>query len=229
MLGPWAPIYCYRRFQHCYRCDHISTPDSDSHEPSDVNREEDCSSFCVRPRHCVSDEYLGHLDTELILSSYRTVIVSCLRLAYVFRLLQSADPSWDYASIGYALWVLRHSPPKSVASDNELMPPTRHLEANLSIICGCTPTLKKFIQRLIPGPLDSGLCHETAESRSNKRSTYRQCEGSIEMHTFTRHKTSKTHPVKEETRDTAAESVHGDDHSDRAILETKVSTSGFAT
>lgn len=106
--------------------------------------------------------------------------------------------------------------------DSKSMHPSRHLEANLFIICGCIPTLKKFIQRFIPGPLDSGMRHDTGESRSNQRSTYQQQkEESVEMDKFTGHQKTKTYPVMQETVDIWAESEHGDDHSDRAILQTK--------
>lgn len=107
------------------------------------------------------------------------------------------------------------------ASDNSSMHPIRHLEANLFIVCGCIPTLKKFIRRFIPGPLDSDMFHGSTESRFNQRSTYRHCEEEIEMPKFTGYRKAMANPVMEEPVEIGAGSLHGDDRSDWAIFETK--------
>ncbi|KZL86818.1 integral membrane protein [Colletotrichum incanum] len=147
-----------------------------------------------------------------------TVATSIVRLTYLPPLLTSLDPSWDAAPAN--IWTF--------------------IEANLFVICGSMPTLRKFFKHFAPKIMGSSTnpssyVHNNyrisayANQRSNamksrQRKQYEQFPEENEMHTFNSDRKREEDPgftsvvVATGGRDSA------DDMSDKAILQTKTVT-----
>ncbi|KAK1975618.1 integral membrane protein [Colletotrichum cereale] len=146
-----------------------------------------------------------------------TVATSVVRLAYLPPLLKSVDPSWDAAPAN--IWTF--------------------IEANLFVICGSMPTLRKFFKHFAPkvmgtltdpssyGPnkYHSRQSRQSRQSRlSRQRKDYEQFTDDSEMYTF------NLDPVVEKEGGftsvivAAGDEESGDNMSDKAILQTKTIT-----
>ncbi|OLN85657.1 hypothetical protein CCHL11_08307 [Colletotrichum chlorophyti] len=144
-----------------------------------------------------------------------TVATSIVRLTYLPPLLTSTDPSWDAAPAN--IWTF--------------------VEANLFVLCGSMPTLRKFFKHFAPkligsttnpssaGPYVGSYANQRSNLRTRQRKQYEQFTEENEMHTFNSdHKRAEDDPgftsivVATGGRDSA------DDMSDRAILQTKTVT-----
>ncbi|KAK1701849.1 integral membrane protein [Colletotrichum lupini] len=148
-----------------------------------------------------------------------TVATSIVRLTYLPPLLVSVDPSWDAAPAN--IWTF--------------------VEANLFVICGSMPTLRKFFKHFAPKLMGSSTnpssyavggyrmsyAHQrsTNAMKSRQRKQYEQFPDENEMHTF--HSDRKR--MNEEDPGFSSVVVAGgresaDDMSDKAILQTKTVT-----
>jgi hypothetical protein len=76
----------------------------------------------------------------------RTVVTSVIRLVYLFPVLASGDITWDAAPANIWSYVKRPTPSILIPLN---IPPS-FLEANLFIICGSMPTLRKFFKHFAP-------------------------------------------------------------------------------
>ncbi|KAH6974239.1 hypothetical protein BKA56DRAFT_645444 [Ilyonectria sp. MPI-CAGE-AT-0026] len=140
-----------------------------------------------------------------------TVATSIIRLVQLPVVLASTDPSWDAAPAD--VWTF--------------------VEANLFVICGSMPTLRKFFKHLMPRIMGgssgaSGYAgsygpkqHSGTLSRVRKpRNQYSQFpeEDGTEMQRFSDDNKDPTMTVHVSG---SGEAVQRDDHSDRAILRTQ--------
>ncbi|CAG9941024.1 unnamed protein product [Clonostachys rosea f. rosea IK726] len=150
-----------------------------------------------------------------------TIATSVVRLVYLPTLLQSTDPSWDAAPAD--IWTF--------------------IEGNLFVICGSMPTLRKFFKHFVPRLLGSsygsssgyqygaGGTSGQAQSRSvmtrlrNKHKSYSQfpADGeSNEMQTLaTNGGKNGERTVTISVADRTSGDQKPDDHSEKAILQTK--------
>ncbi|KAI5456633.1 hypothetical protein BGZ63DRAFT_428750 [Mariannaea sp. PMI_226] len=138
-----------------------------------------------------------------------TVATSVVRLAYLPPVLKTRDPSWDSASS--ALWTF--------------------IEANLMIICGSVPTLRRFFKHIAPKLMGSTSnpsyasdyhAQRSAEVRKMQRNKYENFtdDASNEMEVFS------SHSDRVGTRALGAVSgdANADNHSKKAILQSKTFT-----
>ncbi|OHF03678.1 integral membrane protein [Colletotrichum orchidophilum] len=149
-----------------------------------------------------------------------TVATSIVRLTYLPPLLKSVDPSWDAAPAN--IWTF--------------------IEANLFVICGSMPTLRKFFKHFAPKLMGSSTnpssyviggyrmsyAHQKSLNamRSRQRKQYEQFPDMNEMHTFNtdRKRTDEEEPGFSSVVVAAGGRGSGDDRSDKAILQTKTVT-----
>ncbi|KAK1657062.1 integral membrane protein [Colletotrichum godetiae] len=148
-----------------------------------------------------------------------TVATSVVRLTYLPPLLVSVDPSWDAAPAN--IWTF--------------------VEANLFVICGSMPTLRKFFKHFAPKLMGSSTnpssyavggyrmsyAHQrsTNAMKSRQRKQYEQFRDENEMHTFhsDRKRTNEEDPGFSSVV-VAGGRESADDMSDKAILQTKTVT-----
>ncbi|KAM0331306.1 hypothetical protein ACHAQA_002976 [Verticillium albo-atrum] len=141
-----------------------------------------------------------------------TVTTSCIRLVYLLPVLQSTDITWEAAPAN--IWSF--------------------LEANLFIICGSMPTLRKFFRHFAPRLMGGGSSSDPtyanqqrsadALSRARKqRNPYAPFDEN-EMQTFSSSKDQDDGILgsTQVTVDAGSQSgVEPDNHSEKAILQTK--------
>ncbi|KAK1634571.1 integral membrane protein [Colletotrichum phormii] len=148
-----------------------------------------------------------------------TVATSVVRLTYLPPLLVSVDPSWDAAPAN--IWTF--------------------VEANLFVICGSMPTLRKFFKHFAPKLMGSSTnpssyavggyrmsyAHQRSTNgmKSRQRKQYEQFPDENEMRTFNadRKRTNEEDPGFSSVV-VAGGRESADDMSDKAILQTKTVT-----
>ncbi|KAH7139820.1 hypothetical protein B0J13DRAFT_596808 [Dactylonectria estremocensis] len=140
-----------------------------------------------------------------------TIATSIIRLVKLPVVLASTDPSWDAAPAN--IWTF--------------------IEANLFVICGSMPTLRKFFKHLMPRIMGSSGASKYSESYGAKqhsntlsrvrkqRSAYAQFpeEDGTEMQRFSDE--NKDPAMTVHVSGSGDGDVQRDDHSDRAILRTQ--------
>lgn len=101
-------------------------------------------------------------------------------------------------------------------------PCPRHLEANLFIICGSAPTLRKFFQHFAPRLVGSSRKSSRTAYRKN-RSGYREFRDPVELGVLANRAGSDTdgNAHARATVEACIGGVGSDDHNDGAILETR--------
>ncbi|KAI5460206.1 hypothetical protein BGZ63DRAFT_415562 [Mariannaea sp. PMI_226] len=141
-----------------------------------------------------------------------TVATSIVRLAYLPPVLKSTDPSWDAAPAD--VWTF--------------------VEANLMIICGSMPTLRKFFKHIMPKLMGTSSnrsypsnydMQRSATAQRKQRSKYEHFpdENMNEMEVFS----SRNDRTGERGGDRTTDGnslVEADNHSEKAILQTKTFT-----
>ncbi|GKT46847.1 uncharacterized protein ColSpa_07028 [Colletotrichum spaethianum] len=148
-----------------------------------------------------------------------TVATSVVRLTYLPPLLTSLDPSWDAAPAN--VWTF--------------------IEANLFVICGSMPTLRKFFKHFAPRIMGSSTNPSSygynnnhhasayANQRSNTiksrhRKQYEQFPEDNEMRTFNSNRRRERDPAFTSVIVAVGGRDSADDMSDKAILQTKTVT-----
>ncbi|KAM9881126.1 hypothetical protein VDGL01_04752 [Verticillium dahliae] len=146
-----------------------------------------------------------------------TVTTSCIRLVYLLPVLKTTDLTWEAAPAN--IWSF--------------------LEANLFIICGSMPTLRKFFRHFAPRLMggdstsDPSYARKYAGqprsadglSRSRKQRNQYEAFDDNEMQTFSSSNRDKDNNILGDTHvtvDAGSQSgVEPDNHSEKAILQTK--------